>query len=84
MAKKMNVRQLSDRQRTLSQTRKLSRLRLAADSDGYRIVKSRTRRFDAQHQGLYAVFDNDTNFPVLGWDYDATLEDIANWLAGGD
>jgi len=56
-----------------------SRLRRRAAREGYRIRKS--RRFDSiDNFGGYMLVDASLNCPVLGYRYDATLLDIAEFL----
>lgn len=51
-----------------------SAVRRRAQREGYIVRKSRDG-------GGYALFDRRQNIPVLGWDYDASLADIGNYLA---
>jgi hypothetical protein len=56
-----------------------SGLRRLAAREGYRLVKSRSRDL-SENQGAFAVFDNSMNVPVLGFKFDADLEEVAEFL----
>jgi hypothetical protein len=49
------------------------RIRRLADKEGYRLVKARGREYM-----LVEVWPH--NLPVLGWDYDASLSEVEQWL----
>jgi len=55
-------------------------MRHRAASRGYRVVKSRDHPHP-DNQGLYMLVENESNMCVLGRRFDATLEDIDEWLA---
>lgn len=38
-----------------------------------------TLRWDTEREG-YAIFDASMNIPILGWDFDLSLEDVAEWI----
>ena len=62
--------------RTLSETT----IRRHARREGYTVVKSRAKPpFNGGDYGEYALI-GPYGRAVLGWDYDATLEDIAEFL----
>ncbi len=56
-----------------------STIRRQALRQGYVIRKSRLAE-SPENLGLYMVLDHSGNYPVFGWRYDATLEDIHEWL----
>lgn len=56
-----------------------STIRRQALRQGYIVRKSR-RAESPENLGLYMVLDQSGNYPVFGWRYDATLEDIHEWL----
>jgi hypothetical protein len=56
-----------------------SHLRKLADREGYIIRRSR-RRLGAENAGQFMVIDARTNGSVLGFRYDATLEDVREFL----
>jgi hypothetical protein len=65
----------------ISQNKKLeTRLRRLANEEGLRILKSRLRHPRADNFGLYQLIEDRRNIVVLGPKYDATLQDIANYL----
>ena len=43
--------------------------------------KSRERTFHSNNLGEYMLLDVQHNVPILGWNYDASLEDIADFLS---
>ena len=53
--------------------------RLAA-KHGHRLCKSRARHISANNLGEYMLIDVEKNFAVLGWHYDANLDDVYRWL----
>jgi len=55
-------------------------VRRRAASRGYRVVRSRDHPH-SDNQGLYMLVENDRNICVLGQRFDATLEDINEYLA---
>jgi hypothetical protein len=60
-----------------------TRVRHKAQRLGYAVKKSRTRQIRPNDYGEYALFDvadADGPYPVMGWDYDASLADIEAWL----
>jgi hypothetical protein len=64
---------------------KENRLRRAADRQGYRLVKSRSRDENAIDYGLYALIDVQTGGAVnpaiaQRWVCSWTLEDVEQWL----
>jgi hypothetical protein len=59
-----------------------SAVRKRARRDGYRVMKSR-RQVSLDNHGEFTLLDADGNYPVLGFKYDATLDDIADYLGIG-
>jgi hypothetical protein len=58
-----------------------STIRRRARREGYTVVKSRTKPpFNGGDYGEYALIGR-YGGAVLGWDYDATLQDIADYLS---
>lgn len=65
---------------TSSTTPSESTIRRRARREGYTVVKSRARPpFNGGDYGEYALI-GPYGGAVLGWDYDATLQDIAEFL----
>jgi hypothetical protein len=60
-----------------------SAIRRKAARAGYRLHKSRERKYvpHAWNHGEFMLIEIQGNFPVLGSTYDATLEDIAEYLS---
>ena len=58
-----------------------SRVRRLAQQNGYIVRKSR-RAIRLNNRGLFMLVDPSTGAPMVGWDYDATLDDIEAWLNG--
>ena len=61
--------------------RRESRLRGFARRRGYEIQKSR-RQLSLDQQGAYMLVQSDGNSVVLGGQFDATLDDIQQFLEG--
>lgn len=61
-----------------------NQMRRQARRHGYVIRKSRERKHvpNLDNHGDYMLLSSDTNFPVLGFRYDATLQDIDVFLKG--
>ena len=57
-----------------------SRVRRLARREGYMVRKSRSRTIHADNHGEYMLVDIGMNIPALGARYDASLEEIADWL----
>lgn len=57
-----------------------SALRARAKREGYRVRKSR-RSWGLDYRGEYMLLDLAGNYPVLGFRYDASLDEIAGFLA---
>lgn len=62
-----------------------NRLRRAADRQGLRLSKSRSRDPKALDFGLYALIDTETNgtvHPMLAnrWSHALTLDEVEQWL----
>jgi hypothetical protein len=55
-------------------------LRARARKLGYAIHKSRSRSIHEDNVGKYALVNEDSNQVVLGERFDATLEEIAEYL----
>jgi hypothetical protein len=63
----------------IAQKTRENRLRRAAARDGYRMTKSR-RRLSLDNFGDYMLLDASTNFPVIGFRFDADLDDVDHFL----
>jgi hypothetical protein len=59
---------------------KESTLRARARKFGYAIHKSRSRSIHEDNLGRYALVKEDSNLVVLGERFDASLEEIAEYL----
>jgi len=59
-----------------------STIRRRAQKAGYIVNKSRWRKHSLDNYGDYALLDARTRFPVLGVRWDATLEEIDQFLKG--
>ena len=57
-----------------------SGLRRLARREGYMVRKSRSRTIHADNHGEYMLVDVGQNIPALGFRFDASLEEIADWL----
>jgi hypothetical protein len=62
-----------------------NRVRRMAGRAGYIVRRSRQWKHvpNLDNHGDYMLVDADSNFAVLGFRFDATLDDIADWLAPG-
>lgn len=60
---------------------KASAVRARARKLGYAIHKSRSRSVHEDNLGKYALVKEDSNQVVLGERFDATLEEIAEYLS---
>jgi hypothetical protein len=58
-----------------------SAVRARAQSRGYRVEKSRQRMIHIDNRGEYRLIDPFHNLIVLGERYDASLGEIADFLA---
>jgi hypothetical protein len=58
-----------------------STIRRKAKRHGYYVTKSREQTFHANNLGEYMLVDVQHSVPILGWNYDASLEDIADYLS---
>jgi hypothetical protein len=58
-----------------------SRVRRKAHRLGYRVTKSREWKYvpHLNNRGEYMLL-SDRNSPILGWNYDASLHEIENFL----
>ena len=56
-------------------------LRARARKLGYSIHKSRSRTINEDNPGKYALVKEDSNSVVLGERFDASLEEIAEYLS---
>jgi hypothetical protein len=65
---------------TSSTTPNESTIRRKAKRHGYYVTKSR-ETFHSNNLGDYMLLDVQHNVPILGWNYDASLEDIAEFLS---
>lgn len=64
-----------------------NRLRRMAQRQGLKVVKSRRRDPRALDYGGYMIADESTNGVVMGgypWAFSASLDDIEDYLTGGD
>jgi hypothetical protein len=59
---------------------KESALRARARKLGYAIHKSRSRSIHEDNLGKYALVKEESNYVVLGERFDASLEEIAEYL----
>jgi hypothetical protein len=59
---------------------KESALRARARKLGYAIRKSRSRSIHEDNLGKYALVKEESNYVVLGERFDASLEEIAEYL----
>jgi len=64
----------------MTEKAKDNRLRRMAEKNGYRILKSRSRRWRFNNQGMYMLVDVSTNGAVIGWNYDADLDENQEFL----
>jgi precorrin-6B methylase 1 len=62
-------------------SQKESAVRARARRLGYAIHKSRSRSIHEDNLGKYALVKDDGNFVVLGERFDASLEEIAEYLS---
>jgi hypothetical protein len=58
-----------------------SAIRPKAKRQGCYVTKSRERSFHSNNLGEYMLLDVQHNVSILGWNYDASLEDIADFLS---
>jgi hypothetical protein len=58
-----------------------SAIRRKAKRHGYFVRKSRERTFHSNDYGEFMLVSAQYKCPILGWNYDATLEDIADFLS---
>ncbi len=63
-----------------TQTLTENQVRSLARKNGYMVRKSRSRTVHADNFGEYMLVDAGQNAVVLGGRYDASLEEIADWL----
>ncbi len=76
----MIQQQIAERLHAEDDTGREAKLRRLAKRRGYLIRKDRARSINGDHFGDYMVVDADRNFIVLGSRFDATLDDIEEWL----
>ncbi len=65
---------------TKTQSLSESGVRRLAHREGYMVRKSRSRTIHADNHGEYMLVDVGLNIPALGARYDASLQEIADWL----
>lgn len=67
----------------MSEKSQESRVRSKARRQGYRVRKSRRRKHVPDHEdhGEYMILDADTGFPVFGFRYDASLDEVEAFLS---
>jgi len=58
-----------------------SAIRRRARRHGYRVEKARGAEH-SNNKGEYMLVEINRNIPVIGWDYDADLEQISEFLEG--
>lgn len=56
-----------------------ARARRAAKAAGFWAVKSRTRTVKPGDHGEWMILDAFSGFPVAGWDYDFSAQDVIDW-----
>ncbi len=56
-----------------------SRVRRLAQREGYLVRKLRGA-LGLNNHGHYMLVNPKTGAPMVGWNYDATLDEIAEWL----
>lgn len=61
-----------------------NRLRRLADRWGYSLRKDRARMLGLHHRGEYMLVNLDHGGADLGWDYDASLDDVEAFLTKED
>jgi hypothetical protein len=66
----------------MTETQSLSEsgVRHLARREGYMVRKSRSRTIHADNHGEYMLVDVGLNIPAIGARYDASLEEITDWL----
>jgi hypothetical protein len=62
-------------------SKKESAVRTRARKLGYAIHKSRSRSIHEDNLGKFALVKEDSNYVVLGERFDASLEEIAEYLS---
>lgn len=68
--------------RTMEQ-RAESRVRRLAARHGYRVCKSRAM-LSLDNRGEYMLIENARNIPMLGWQFDASLDEIERYFTEVD
>jgi hypothetical protein len=61
-----------------------STVRRKANRLGYVVKKSRWRVGTSDNQGAYMLTEPSRNIPILGFKFDASLEDIDKWLTSDE
>ena len=66
-----------------NRTAQESRVRRRARREGYIVHKSRAWKHvpHCDNHGEFMLSESDRNIPVLGWRYDATLDEIDEYLS---
>jgi hypothetical protein len=63
----------------LKEKNMVRRVYRVARREGYRLTKSR-REISPQNYGDLMLIDGSTNIPALGWNYDATPEEVLDYF----
>ncbi|MGF6905345.1 hypothetical protein [Paraburkholderia sp. GAS348] len=66
-------------QETLKERALEARARRAAKRAGFRAIKSRARTYCFSNQLGFQVLDAFSGFPVYGWNYELTAQDVIDW-----
>lgn len=61
-----------------------ARLRKRADRQGVMLRKSRARRSTPDNHGGYMIVDRDSNWIIVGEEFDLTLDYVEAWLQEND
>jgi len=61
-----------------------ARARREAKKAGFRAIKSRARTYSFNNQLGFQVLDAFSGFPVYGWNYELTAQDVIDWLADSE
>lgn len=58
-----------------------ARARRAAKAAGFFATKSRFRKLTPENQGGFQIRDAFSGFPVFGWTFDLSAQDVLDWCA---
>lgn len=64
----------------VSEKARENRLRRRADRLGYALRKDRARVWGLEHRGEYALADHESGGLSFGWNFDASLDEIEQFL----